>query len=346
MNVCGSTQLNCNGHGTCVAEGITPKCSCTGTYSGSDCATDVCSGDPCRPGTCTKGDTGQRSCSCPDSYTGATCGTRVCPSPDPCNGGQCAVLPGAINLAPGTPFFKCTNCPLGFDPDTNCATQMTADCMLTETDGPNYCQNGATCLDQGSAYDRRFSCVCLGGFTGVYCQLAANVGTGNSNAAASGAGSGDGPPLAVILGIVGAVVFFGLMFLVVRNSTKKSELELQSQLSSMKYNYSAYGSKYGYGSSYGYGGSKYGGGSSSKYGSNYSSSASRSGRKGGSASRSPSKINESHYSSPSRAASGSKYRSHSRSSQSKIHKSGSRCKNRNEKKRKRKEKEQRVVARV
>jgi hypothetical protein len=119
-----------------------------------------CNPDPCVHGQCLSLP-GAALCLCEPEFTGPLCNISIACGTNPClNGGSCS---------PGSPWnanFVCT-CPLGFIGAT-CESTIVA-CTN------NTCQNGATCLSDGTDD----ICICPAGFEGDQCENA-NIAECNS----------------------------------------------------------------------------------------------------------------------------------------------------------------------
>ncbi|XP_071844333.1 uncharacterized protein [Apostichopus japonicus] len=155
----------CLNGGMCIVNsGGEPQCFCSENYQGTRCqiprgGTTSCSSNPCQNGgTCEVKADGSFTCTCPDSHYEDRCQTITFCGTDPCmNGGTCTLVGmsgGSCSCAPGFTGGLCESVVL---------------CH-------NFCQNGGTCMDLGTAA----FCTCLSGFSGLKCEIQdASQGEGN-----------------------------------------------------------------------------------------------------------------------------------------------------------------------
>ncbi|KAK0396624.1 hypothetical protein QR680_001791 [Steinernema hermaphroditum] len=186
----------CRNKGVCeTLPGLQYKCHCPAGYHGNKCEheIDACYGDPCQNNaTCSVQEHGRFVCHCRKGFTGDRCETNVddCVSNKCTNGATCMdqvnsysclcppMFTGEFceekielcskNFNPCQNAGKCTrsdkssyvcHCAKGFR-GLNC-TENIDDCAN------NMCMNSGICVDGISSY----SCKCLFGYTGKFCEI-------------------------------------------------------------------------------------------------------------------------------------------------------------------------------
>ena len=98
----------CYNEGVCNLTDTGYKCTCLGSFSGTNCEISPCSPNPCEnSGTCKLNETvGTSSCDCAVGddkwqWTGSTCASRKCIQNDCKNGGSCHVGESYTSLFDG-----------------------------------------------------------------------------------------------------------------------------------------------------------------------------------------------------------------------------------------------------
>uniref|UniRef100_A0A0V0J6I3 EGF-like domain-containing protein n=1 Tax=Schistocephalus solidus TaxID=70667 RepID=A0A0V0J6I3_SCHSO len=200
------TPNPCQGGGACQpVTSLRFTCKCKAPFYGDTCEQkmNACFGQPCRNGGTCKflDDLGHYTCLCPRGFVGKNCDVNVndC-NPGICkNGGKCkdGINSYICECAPG---FRGKHCEIKFKycddvnpckndgvcikhdaTDYGCVCQAGwggKDCSENLDDCEyNQCQNGAVCLDQLNGY----SCKCLHGYTGRFCDQAVEVYTDSSS---------------------------------------------------------------------------------------------------------------------------------------------------------------------
>ncbi|KAH9283513.1 Slit -like protein 2 protein [Echinococcus granulosus] len=185
-----------NGGGCGTISGVEFNCTCEMPFYGDRCEkkVDACFKKPCKNGgTCdVTDDLGHYRCKCPTGFTGLDCELNVddCKNVTCENGGVC--IDGVNNyICECAPGFRGEHCENEFqycvdeNPCQNdgvCVIQKPTgfkcvcpdgwggnDCSKNLDDCEyNKCQNGGACVDQIGGY----TCDCLHGFTGRYCEVA------------------------------------------------------------------------------------------------------------------------------------------------------------------------------
>ncbi|XP_060567655.1 uncharacterized protein LOC132726360 [Ruditapes philippinarum] len=164
----------CLNGGQCTPFSLTDyNCTCPAPFSGKNCQIDIdhCTSTSCiNNGTCID-QKGSSLCACSShsGYFGSSCQFPQDPCLRfPCNNSGICITQGSYN--------RVCNCPDGFS-GVNCEYN------LDECD-PNPCSNGAACIDG----DNSFTCVCLTGFKGTYCEQRNRADTCSQVACSAGRG--------------------------------------------------------------------------------------------------------------------------------------------------------------
>uniref|UniRef100_A0A914UJI5 Uncharacterized protein n=1 Tax=Plectus sambesii TaxID=2011161 RepID=A0A914UJI5_9BILA len=153
----------CENGGTCLSVFGGYSCHCASSYTGTNCSIfiDPCCSTPCMYGaTCTNvggGYGGNYTCECTPGHTGHNCDQPIdiCAS-NPC-GANATCVPGESGS------FNCV-CTPGYEYIDGRCIQRDPCSGIAES----ICDHGGTCIPSGNTY----SCKCLPGFTGSYCEQA------------------------------------------------------------------------------------------------------------------------------------------------------------------------------
>uniref|UniRef100_A0A8V5H3B8 Neurogenic locus notch homolog protein 1 n=1 Tax=Melopsittacus undulatus TaxID=13146 RepID=A0A8V5H3B8_MELUD len=156
----------CRNGATCQNTNGSYRCACRTGFTGRNCDTDIddCKSNPCRNGGSCSDGIGTFFCECLAGFRGPKCEEDIneCAS-NPCkNGANCT---DCVNS------YTCT-CPSGFSgihcenntPD--CTERYSRSSSCPALGQEHSCFNGGTCVDGINT----FTCVCLPGFTGSYCE--------------------------------------------------------------------------------------------------------------------------------------------------------------------------------
>ncbi|XP_036327522.1 protein crumbs isoform X3 [Rhagoletis pomonella] len=152
-------NTDCKNGGYCSSPSEQYACKCLAGYEGDDCSIDI---DECLTATCENNATcidrvADFQCRCLPGYDGRFCEHNIdeCAS-QPChNGGTCTDLIAAFHC-------ECT--------DDYAGTQCDLLKQVTCENLP--CRNGSTCKDGFNAItSNNFTCVCMAGFEGPYCDV-------------------------------------------------------------------------------------------------------------------------------------------------------------------------------